>query len=715
MRPLFGSGHGRPSPQAGMGKGSTKKNWLLVRVGYCPVGQAIGEAIGLAKFRVGDRTTFADLKVTSSQFFSVSPDRCNLVDQHNAQWPLSHMVDKELRGHSGAVIRIVHMDDETIKRTELERRADGDAAAITDLLKMLGDEQGEKQEQPEGDADDAMSVSSAWSGDFGAQPELSRGSRRAAYVEMFIHSVFFALVMLIAFSRRDTLGANKLVTAFEVGFVQRDFGARGDDSFLTIYKTEDIWTWLEETFAEAVFDSDVDSSGSILSYNRLVGSIRLRQLRVSTDACSLPDSIKNASGEPFVPACWAPYSSTRRSEATYGPALTDPDSTAARGFSFSDSSIYPHEKPVISGASATYDASGFVRDIGPTDGTLRRDNYTDAVALLKDGGWIDLQTRAVIASLVAYNRNTDLIFTGYFLFERNAGGRVHSSYSFRTMPLVHPWGELTDWETLQNRPYFWLDIPLVLYWAGYVCYDAYAFREARRMKRGRWLAGLRKFMGGWRLLHIVTLVALAAAFAMRVVLYLHDVIAEWEGNPSGAYLELMPLAETWAAMAMAEAVVLLFSCVRFLKFFSYSRNTQLQVLGLTLSRSGYKFVWTTVLVAIFIVAMVILGQQTFGFDMDKFSTGGGSSLTLLLMLIGDVDPTYREMTDSDRVSAILYFAVFVTLFLFVLTSLFLAVVSDSYAITSTAHQLAEQATTERRRNAEAAAKETEAEREKKVV
>lgn len=686
-----------------MGK---SKNWLLVRVGYCPDGQAIGEAIGHTKFRVGDRTTFADLKVTSSQFFSVSPDRCHLVDQHNAQWPLTHMVEKELRGISGAVIRIVHMDDDTIKRAELEeRRAEGDAAAITDLLKMLGDEPAAPPEQPEGEADDAMSVSSAWSGDFGATPELNKGSRRAAYIEMFIHSVFFALVMLIAFSRRDTLAANKLVTSFEEGFVQRNFGPRGADSFLTIYKTEDVWTWLEETFAEAVFDSDVDGSGSILSYNRLVGSIRLRQLRVSTDACSLPDSIRNAEGDPFVPACWAPYSRTRRSEATYGPALTDPDSTAARGFSFSDSSIYPHEKPVIAGASATYDASGFVRDIGPTDGKLRRDNYTDAVALLKEGSWIDLQTRAVIVSLVAYNRNHDLIFTGYFLFERNAGGRVHSSYSFRTMPLVHPWGELTDWQTLQNRPYFWLDLPLVLYWVGHVCYDAYALREARRMKRGSWLAGLRKFMGGWQLLHILTLVALAAAFAMRVVLYFHDVIAEWEGNPSDAYLELMPIAETWAAMTMAEAVVLLFSCVRFLKFFSYSRNPQLQVLGLTLSRSGYKFVWTVVLVALFIVAMVILGQQTFGFDMDKFSTGGGSSLTLLLMLIGDVDPTYREMTDSDRVSGILYFAVFVTLFLFVLTSLFLAVVSDSYAITSTAHELTEQAKAERRRSVEAASEE----------
>ena len=76
-----------------------------------------------------------------------------------------------------------------------------------------------------------------------------------------------------------------------------------------------------------------------------------------------------------------------------------------------------------------------------------------------------------------------------------------------------------------------------------------------------------------------------------------------------------------------------------------------------------------VFVVVFIGAMFILAQQLFGFVMGQFATPGDAVLTLLLMMIGDVDPVYREMTAVDRTFGIIYFTIFVMLFLFVLTSL----------------------------------------------
>ena len=76
--------------------------------------------------------------------------------------------------------------------------------------------------------------------------------------------------------------------------------------------------------------------------------------------------------------------------------------------------------------------------------------------------------------------------------------------------------------------------------------------------------------------------------------------------------------------------------------------------------------------------------------MKKFATPGGSLLTLLRMMVGDVDPVYYEMVEVDQGLAIVYFTIFAVLFLFVLTSLFLAITSDAYAITTGAMEFAEE-------------------------
>ena len=65
-----------------------------------------------------------------------------------------------------------------------------------------------------------------------------------------------------------------------------------------------------------------------MTYNRVVGKIRLRQLRIAPDAaCELSDSIKQsdttyeglARHRQFVDHCYGPYDEAHRSEASYGP------------------------------------------------------------------------------------------------------------------------------------------------------------------------------------------------------------------------------------------------------------------------------------------------------------------------------------------------------------------------------------------------------------
>ena len=282
-------------------------------------------------------------------------------------------------------------------------------------------------------------------------------------LEVGVHVLFCLLLGAVSFSRRDVLRSNKLVSSFRGTFVQPEFGEHGTMSFSRINGVDGFWTWLNGTFTDGLFDSDLDASGSIMGDNRLVGSIRLRQLRVDNASCTLPASAYNET-LPFVAACWAPYREHRRDEAPFGPGAAVP------GFSFASAAeLFPDRQPLVTGRSASYDASGYVRDVGPTDGILTRGTWETAIGELRQFGWVNRNTRALLVSMLAYNRNFDLMISANFIFERSAGGQLYPLAYFRTMPTAHFWGSFLSWEHCTQRIHLWMDVPLFFYWAGSVC------------------------------------------------------------------------------------------------------------------------------------------------------------------------------------------------------------------------------------------------------
>ena len=205
------------------------------------------------------------------------------------------------------------------------------------------------------------------------------------------------------------------------------------------------------------------------------------------------------------------------------------------------------------------------------------------------------------------------------------------------------------------------------------------------------------------MLQWLTLASLTAGFIFRAVLFFDPFFRDGYVNPNDGYLELAPLMETWGAMCWADASALLLSCPKFIRFFLYT-DTPMRVLSLSLSRAFYKFAFAIGFSFLFLIAMLIMAQQLFGFNMHQFATPGGSFLTLLRMVVGDVDPVYYEMLQVDEGLGVVYFTIFVVLFLFVLTSLFLAITSDAYAMTTGAMEFAEEDQKRREERARARSK-----------
>merc|ERR1712166_15175 len=139
---------------------------------------------------------------------------------------------------------------------------------------------------------------------------------------------------------------------------------------------------------------------------------------------------------------------------------------------------------------------------------------------------------------------------------------------------------------------------------------------------------------------MLQLFSLYIGFAMRFLLFFNSTMRNMDaGSMDGEYVELASVAEAYTAMGIADAVGVLFACAKWVKFFGYaSYSSPLRRISVTLGRASYMFCWAVLLLIVGIVAMVVLGNQLFGFDMRQFSTIGDSSQTLTLMLVGDVAP-----------------------------------------------------------------------------
>lgn len=217
----------------------------------------------------------------------------------------------------------------------------------------------------------------------------------------------------------DTLSALKplLTSPYSSPLFTAEYNEK---AFLDIATPDEMFEWMKGPLLEGLYPDSLynglpvppELQGYVMVYNKVVGKIRLRQLRVEPgEGCSLPSStIQSGVTETnedrqrhFVDACFPPYSEATKSIAPFGPgialaaanpstATTDVCETDENGNTVLANCVNPGAPFVgngftwtnetsnklttrISGEVATYDGSGFVRDL---DGR-NRTAYEEAI------------------------------------------------------------------------------------------------------------------------------------------------------------------------------------------------------------------------------------------------------------------------------------------------------------------------------------------------
>ncbi len=227
-------------------------------------------------------------------------------------------------------------------------------------------------------------------------------------------------------------------------------------------------------------DTAKQSLHSILYENYLLGSPRMRQIRVRNDSCEIHKDFQRA-----IFSCYN----------TYSKIYEDRERIHEKNASeFVWQEIKSFAKNDVWGRLSTYSGDGgYIVNL-----TLNKTRAVKKIAMLKNSLWIDRGTRAVIIDFTTYNPNINLYVVTKLVAEFPATGGMFTSWQFRTLNL------------LENSS----DAPIALY----ICFFLfilfiihYTIEELIEIKTLGFVPYLQ--ISGWNYLDLVTiLISVALVF-----------------------------------------------------------------------------------------------------------------------------------------------------------------------------------------------------------
>ncbi|XP_075035423.1 polycystin-1 isoform X2 [Mixophyes fleayi] len=222
---------------------------------------------------------------------------------------------------------------------------------------------------------------------------------------LVVYMLFFLVVLLTNYGDASVNSSACLLQRS----VRQELGSQ---RFLQIKRSQEFWAWASEVLLPYLNNNQRDS------YNSLLGSARLRQVRVKR-VCSVSSlSIRGN----------CPEQSVVFDDADFGVGwLNSP---------FTSSQAWLYSPPNNSGAwywgsLSFYDSSGYIQQLG---GSLEENE--SILGNLQQDHWIDNLTRALFVEFSLYSPGVDLYSSVMLLLEFPLAGRTLPSAEIRAFPLL---------------------------------------------------------------------------------------------------------------------------------------------------------------------------------------------------------------------------------------------------------------------------------------
>ncbi|XP_067624748.1 polycystin-2-like protein 1 [Eurosta solidaginis] len=374
---------------------------------------------------------------------------------------------------------------------------------------------------------------------------------------------------------------------------------------------------------------------TILHENYLLGTPRLRQLRVEKEDCSVDRGFMAS----FNNTCYAVY--TIWSHKTDG-KHEESEYKSAHNLG---------TKP-IDARMHTYWGGGFLENLN-----RKFERSVIIVKELEARNWLDRGTRLMVFEFIVFNSNTDLFNNVKILGEVPVTGGVIISLQANVIQKYALWTGSV-----------WIILAAIIF---YLISVYYIFKEVRATLREGW----KKIVNYWKLVDSVILILIVLSFIYNIFhpVYLHYYLkGALEKKSEYHSLDFICWFNRHYMNLMAVLAFLVW--IKIFQLFNFNK-TALRL------KATFLRCYTDLLnfVGIFLIlffSYAILGMILFGHAHADFYSFPIAFWSVMRMVLTDFD--YAGVEKANTIFAPLYFLSFIIVISFILINMFLAIIYDTF-------------------------------------
>ncbi|XP_069724828.1 polycystin-1-like protein 3 [Phaenicophaeus curvirostris] len=468
--------------------------------------------------------------------------------------------------------------------------------------------------------------------------------------EILAYLGFLWMLLLVAYGQRDP-NSYYLNKHIENSFT---------DGFHDIYSYQDFFKWANTTLVKNLYGS---YKGFITDGNsKLVGSARIRQVRVKGDTCPISPKLQHV-----IQECHAPYSLQAEDTSVYGErwntSVFDNSSDLSSAWQYQSQSKLRGQPSW--GKLAIYRGGGYVIHLG-TDPK----NTSRILQYLFNNIWLDTFTRAVFVEFTVYNANVNLFCIISLMFETNALGAFFTSAELQSVRLY----------TYTNSLHIFVVAAEVIYFL-FIAY--YMIVQGKLMKTLRW----RYFHSKWNLLEMaIILISWSAlsVFVKRTILGTRDISYYQEHKE--ACVSFNETARADAVLGYLIAFLVLLSTVKLWHLLRL--NPKLNMITSTLRRAWGDISGFITVIAIMFLAYSIATNLIFGWKLSSYKTLFDAAETMVSLQLGIFN--YEEVLDYNPILGSFLIGSCIIFMTFVVLNLFISVILVAFSEEQKHYQASEE-------------------------
>ncbi|XP_022084984.1 uncharacterized protein LOC110976208 [Acanthaster planci] len=485
---------------------------------------------------------------------------------------------------------------------------------------------------------------------------------QAILKEIAVYMFYLYILLLIGYGNKDP-SSHAVYTSVHNTFINAQY--YGTTPLSSVSSRQLFWKHMREVFVPSLYagnhyNDELDDDSFQQKYvadraHVLLGTARLRQVRVYTNSCKVEEVMRVT-----IDHCIDEYSAADDVEISYDEGWQPVNETTPPDYDSSPMlGVWKYRDwleldsyPAFAHQNSYY-GGGFTVEFG-TD--ILAD--MEMIDYLQQNLWVDQQTRAIFLEYVVYNPVTNTHVVSLNVLEFPPTGGVFPFIRFQTMTLDHYYGTFAYF-VLAAEVIFAL---LLLF---------YVVREAAKIKKQK----KQYFKDLWNIYEVITdglAVGAIVAYLYRL-LQANELTAEIQAAPT--QFHNFQFLAYWDDIYVTMVTLCLFMAV--IKFTRLLRfNIKILMLSETVNEFAYEL-------SLFMVmfAVVYMGYASFCFlvfyQLHDFSSFLRTLESLFGTLLGKF--SFEDLVSADPIMGPIFFFSYVMVVMWTLINMLLAIICEAFA------------------------------------